>query len=278
MIICGDSLTVLPGIPDAYVDLIMTSPPYANRREWVYGGIPADKYVSWFMPIASELERVLKPTGSFVLNIKEHCEHGERHTYVLELIIAMRAQGWLWTEEYIWHKTTAMPGKWPNRFRDEWERILHFTRGRQFKMFQDEVMVPVQEDTIRRAYQGSPNDDIRTESKTGSKFGRRITNWQERELAYPSNVIMMSPQRNNRYHSAVFPEALPEWFIRLFTEVGDAVLDPFAGSGTTGVAAKCLGRRFILIDNKFEYCQVARRRLEGVQAPGKSFIELIKKE
>ena len=89
--------------------------------------------MEWFLPIADELQRVLKPTGTFVLNIKERVVKGERHTYVLELILAMRQRGWLWTEEFIWHKKNCYPGKWPNRFRDAWERLLQFNLQRKFK-------------------------------------------------------------------------------------------------------------------------------------------------
>ena len=127
-ILHSDCRTVLTQLPDACVDLIITSPPYADQRKHVYGGVHPDHYVEWFLPIAAELKRVLKPTGSFVLNIKERVVNGERHTYVLELILAMRQQGWLWTEEYLWHKKNCYPGKWPNRFRDAWERLLHFTK------------------------------------------------------------------------------------------------------------------------------------------------------
>lgn len=100
----GDCLDVLHSFDDEIFDLIVTSPPYADRRARTYGGVKPDQYVSWFLPRAAELRRVLKRTGSFVLNIKEKAEDGERHTFVLELILALRQNGWLWTEEYIWHK------------------------------------------------------------------------------------------------------------------------------------------------------------------------------
>src|SRR6201996_6697546 len=92
----GDSRTQLLKVQDNSVDLIVTSPPYADQRKSTYGGIHPDKYVEWFLPISKELLRVLKPTGTFVLNIKEKVLDGERSTYVMELIIAMRKQGWLW--------------------------------------------------------------------------------------------------------------------------------------------------------------------------------------
>jgi site-specific DNA-methyltransferase (adenine-specific)/site-specific DNA-methyltransferase (cytosine-N4-specific) len=112
-------------------------------KEKTYGGVSADKYVEWFTPIAKELLRVTKSSGSFVLNIKERAINGERHTYVIELILMMRKLGWLWTEEYIWHKKNSYPGKWPNRFRDSWERCIHFTKSKKFNMYQEEVMVPM---------------------------------------------------------------------------------------------------------------------------------------
>ena len=117
-LLTGDCREVLATVPDACVDLIVTSPPYADQRKQTYGGVPIDGYVEWFIPIARQLHRVLKPSGSFVLNIKERVANGERHTYVLELILALRKIGWLWTEEYVWHKRNCFPGKWPNRFRD----------------------------------------------------------------------------------------------------------------------------------------------------------------
>lgn len=110
----------------------MTSPPYADNRINSYGGISPDKYVDWFIPISKELLRVLKKDGTFILNIKEKIVNGERHTYVLDLIKRMREQGWLWTEEFIWHKKNSYPGKWPNRFRDSWERLLQFNKDKNF--------------------------------------------------------------------------------------------------------------------------------------------------
>jgi site-specific DNA-methyltransferase (adenine-specific) len=120
----GDCHAELKKLKSNSVDLIFTSPPYADSRVRTYGGIRPEKYVDWFLPISSELLRVLKPTGTFILNIKEKVVNGERHTYVIELILEMRKQGWLWTEEFIWHKKNSYPGKWPNRFRDSWERLL----------------------------------------------------------------------------------------------------------------------------------------------------------
>jgi site-specific DNA-methyltransferase (cytosine-N4-specific) len=108
----GDCLEVLPLFPNDSFDLIVTSPPYADSRLQTYGGIKPDEYVQWFLPRAKEMYRILKPEGTFILNIKEKVVRGERHTYVIELILALRQQGWLWTEEFIWHKKNSYPGKW----------------------------------------------------------------------------------------------------------------------------------------------------------------------
>jgi DNA modification methylase len=130
----GDCKERLAALESDSVDLIFTSPPYADQRKHTYGGVHPDQYVEWFMPIGAELLRVLRPTGTFVLNIKERVVEGERHTYVIDLIKALRGQGWLWTEEFVWHKKNSYPGKWPNRFRDAWERLLQFNKDKLFHM------------------------------------------------------------------------------------------------------------------------------------------------
>ena len=264
---CGDALEVLRDVSDDSVDLIVTSPPYAERRKSSYGGVHADVYVEWFLGISEELLRVLKPSGSFVLNIKEHAVKGERHPYVLELILALRRQGWLWTEEYMWHKKNSYPGKWPNRFRDSWERLLHFNKNRRFKMNQDEVMVPMGDWTSNRLGNLSETDRVRDESKVGSGFGKKIENWVGRDMAYPTNVLHMATECGNRSHSAAFPKSLPTWFIRLFTDPGDVVLDPFVGSGTTGIAAIELGRKAIGIEINHEFCEAINAQLSQPVQP-----------
>ncbi len=261
-IINGDCEFVLKFLPENSIDLIFTSPPYADQRTNTYGGIRPDKYVTWFIPKADEFLRILKPTGSFVLNIKERVVDGERHTYVLDLILEMRKHGWLWTEEYIWHKKNSHPGKWPNRFRDNWERLLHFTKQKRFSMYQDQVMVPVGDWAQSRLKNLSETDKKRDNSKVGSGFGKKIENWVGREFVYPNNVLYMATECYNQQHSAVFPVALPEWFIRLFTKPGDLVLDPFNGSGTTCVAAQQQNRDYIGIDTNQEYCELAIHRLQ----------------
>jgi site-specific DNA-methyltransferase (adenine-specific)/site-specific DNA-methyltransferase (cytosine-N4-specific) len=264
-VLLGDSKEVLQTLDNNSIDLIITSPPYADRRIHTYGGVKPENYVEWFLPISKQLLRVLKPDGTFILNIKEKAEDGERHTYVLELILAMRKQGWLWTEEFIWHKKNCYPGKWPNRFRDAWERVVQFNKTRDFKMYQEAVMVPVGDWAKNRLKRLSETDKTRDNSKSGSGFGKNISNWLNREYAYPSNVLHMATECNYKNHSAVFPEALPEWFIKLFTKEYDWVLDPFLGSGTTVKVARRMFRNSIGIEIVPEYYEMVKSEISPVQ-------------
>ncbi|MCU0419869.1 MAG: site-specific DNA-methyltransferase [Cyclobacteriaceae bacterium] len=261
----GDCKEIIKKIPDNSIDLIFTSPPYADQRKNTYGGVHPDKYVEWFLPISNELLRVLKPTGTFILNIKEKVTEGERSTYVMELILAMRRQGWFWTEEFIWHKKNSYPGKWPNRFRDSWERLLQFNRDKKFAMYQDEVMVPMGDWAKTRLRKLSETDKRRDDSRVGSGFGKNISNWVNRDKAYPSNVLHLATECSNKKHSAAFPEELPEWFIKLFTKPGDIVLDPFMGSGTTNIVAQKLKRNSIGIEIVKEYYNMVCEQIEPVK-------------
>lgn len=261
----GDSKEELRKLPDNSVDLIVTSPPYADQRKSTYGGISHDKYVDWFLPISEQLLRVLKPKGTFILNIKEKVVNGERSTYVMELIIAMRKQGWFWTEEFIWHKKNSYPGKWPNRFRDSWERLLQFNKDKHFNMYQEEVMVPTGDWAKSRLKKLSDTDKIRDNSKVGSGFGKNISNWLERDKAFPTNVLHLATECNNKNHSAAFPEELPEWFIKLFTKEKDVVLDPFMGSGTTLTVSNRMKRNSIGIEIVPEYYNMVRNQLNPIE-------------
>jgi site-specific DNA-methyltransferase (adenine-specific)/site-specific DNA-methyltransferase (cytosine-N4-specific) len=261
---------------DDSVEFIITSPPYADKRKRFYGSVHPDEYVNWFLPISQELKRILKSDGSFILNIKEHPRNGERDTYVLELILALKKQGWRWVEEYCWYKKNSYPGKWSNRFRDAWERCLHFTKNEKFNMYQDSVKVPIGDWSKKRFKSMSKNDYKRYLSSTNDSFSRNVSNWLDRKKVYPHNVIVFEEEHylsnviefatvcRNIKHSAPFPIELPTWFLKLFTRKNDIVLDPFIGSGTTAIAAMTLGRNYVGIELNQEHVKQAEDQIEAL--------------
>jgi len=265
--------------PNKSIDLIITSPPYAEKRKKSYGGTHPDKYVQWFLPISKELFRVLKDDGSFILNIKEHPKNGERETYVLELILEMKKQGWFWIEEYCWYKKNSFPGKWPNRFRDSWERCLHFTKKKDFKMYQDAVKVPIGSWAEKRFKSMREKDFVRYISKNNSHLARNVSNWLNRRKVFPHNVVVFEEEHrlylsnvfesavessSSTNHSAVFPIELPSWFMRLFSKEGDTILDPFMGSGSTAVAALLHKRNYLGTEVMPGYVKEANKNIQEV--------------
>ena len=258
----GDCLEVMRDkIDDDSIDLIVTSPPYADRRKNTYGGVSPDEYVNWFSPIAQQIKRVMKPTGSFILNIKEQCSDGERTLYVYDLVSHLKRElGFRWVDEFCWHKTKIVPSGHKNRFKDGWERIYHFTKEKHFKIDKTRVKVPAQPSTLKRLKTGEKRGDafdVRV-TTTGSNF-RMVTanaSGDENGMVFPSNVLTLSAVCHNTGHSAAFPTALPEWFIKILTDEGDMVLDPFVGSGTTYYVARHMGRVPIGIDIHKEYLDI----------------------
>jgi len=263
-LVLGDCLDVLGTIPSNSIDLIVTSPPYAEARKWAYNSPPASGYVEWFYPMGEELLRVLSPTGSFILNIKERVDNGQKQTYVLDLILALkRGIGWRWVEEYIWYKTNPFPGMWPHKLKDGWERLLHFSKTPDLKFYRDRVKQPIREATIQGNESRRKSVKAYEIGGTGSK--RTInTTTIIKDLALPSNVLVgavASSDAKGKKHPAVMPKWITAWFIRLMSDEGDMVLDPFCGSGTTLLAAKELNRHYIGIDLEEDYLRIAEERL-----------------
>jgi site-specific DNA-methyltransferase (adenine-specific) len=226
----------------ASVDLVVMAAPQARRASRHANEIDPDRYVEWFLPLSAQLLRVLSPRGSFVLNIKEAVIDGERHTYVFELILALRKQGWLWCEEYGWHKSKGDQPSSAHRLPDAWERCLHFTKQRAFKMNQEAVQVPMGTWAQSRLKSLSKADETRMNSAVGNAFGKRVGAWVGRSHAYPTNVL--HPSQTDQWSCAgmgLTPE-VARWFIKLFSDAGDVVLDPFAMSSVTVDAAQALGR------------------------------------
>lgn len=260
MIIHGYSEEELKKLPDNSVDLIITSPPYADRRKNTYGGISEDKYVEWFKPIAIEVKRVLKPTGSFFLNIKPHTNKGERSLYVFDLVIMLKRElGFRFTDEFTWTKL-GVPGKFKGRFKNAFEPVYHFTLQPEYTHNPYAVAEKAKEVSLKRYKRKACG-----ESKNGSGFAgmrKEITS----DLALPSNHLHI-PQKSNQHtiqknHSAVFPVELSTFFVKAFSNEGDIVMDIFGGSGTVAISCIDTNREFIIIEKELENIELIKKRVE----------------
>ena len=264
-IICGDARQVLKNYPDKSFNLIVTSPPYADARKSHYGSVRPDNYKDFFLTFHEEFWRVLADDGSFVLNIKDKVVAGKRHRYVWHTIEALSQQGWHCIDDYIWYKPNAMPGYWPNRLRDEWEYCFHLTKQKKFAMYQESIKKPIGCWAEKRLAKLTGKSAERHNSENNSGFGRDLRSWCDKDYVAPGNTVIVPLVGKNMGHPAVFPVGLPEFFIKLFTTEGDFVLDPFAGSGSTGIAAEQLNRSVVLIDAKQEYVDLMKERLNKKQ-------------
>jgi len=262
-IILGDCLNELKVFQDNSIDCIITSPPYAERRKNTYGGIPEEQYVEWFKPIAWEIKRVLKPTGSFFLNIKPHTDKGERSLYVFDLVLMLKRElGFKFVDEICWTKN-AFPGKLKGKFKNGFEPVYHFTKESPNTITFNPLAcgTPIKEESIARTFRkqcGAP--------KNGSGMtGMNTTNIRNLEFARPSNVINANNVSNQfslkQNHSATFPEKLVEFFVKSFTNEGDLVCDPFAGSGTTGLVCEKLNRNYIMIEKDSDNIELIKQRI-----------------
>lgn len=264
-IIQGDCKEVLKKFPEGYFNLIVTSPPYADARKNHYDSIYPDNFHEFFLQFHDELWRVLADDGSFVINIKDKVIDGQRHRYVWKTIMELNNKGWYSIDDYLWHKPNAMPGYWPNRLRDEWEYCFHLTKNKKFRMYQSHVKKPIGDWATKRLAKLNGKSTTRHNSENNSGFGRDLTNWVDKEYVLPGNAISVPVVGKNMEHPAVFPVGLPEFFIKLFTKEGDNVLDPFAGSGSTGIAALTNNRNVVLIDNKQDYIKIIKKRLAPLE-------------
>jgi site-specific DNA-methyltransferase (adenine-specific) len=255
-VIQGDCLEVLKTLPEDSVDLIITSPPYAEQRKDTYGGIPEDEYPDWMLHVARAAMRVLKPTGSLVINIKEHVNNGVRSPYVLKTTLLLATE-FYYVDEYIWEKTNPMPTGSKKRLKDGFERCLHFTKTLDYQFYPDALLTKSTSKYCGSNERRKNKGAFSTKNGSNMAMGRRITG----AMVRPSNVFTFPTSCTSINHPAVFPPELPSRFMQLLTKNGDIVLDPFMGSGTTGVVCKQLGRHYIGIESKAEYVALANKRI-----------------
>lgn len=256
MLYNDDCLKVLKELNSDSIDLIITSPPYAKQRD--YGGEDSDKYNDFIIPIFEQMKRVMKPNGNIVFNIKEHCNKGSRDLYVYKMIIEIVEKVELnFVDEFIWNKTNPFPTGSKKRLKDGFERIYHFTKTNNYKFFPNEVLVKSTSKWLESEKRRSNKSEHNVNNGSGMNMSKRIAS----DMVRPSNVLTMSTSNININHPAVFPDSLPEFFIKLMSEEGDFILDPFAGSGTTGVQALKLNRNIVMIEKNNEYFELMRSRL-----------------
>ncbi len=233
------------------VNGIFTSPPYAEQRKAQYGGVPVAEYVEWWEAVQANARENLAGDGSFFVNIKPHCENGERVLYVFDLVLAMRRRwGWRFVDELI-YKSNGVPGLFKNRFRNVFEPVYQFALTKDIK------------------WSPRPNEEKigRRKGIGYSSTGSGIQNHFEYDGdALPTNCIECNSAGNEtkdafNAHSAMFPVALPNFFIRAYSDLGDVWLDPFCGSGTVLVAAENNQRRGLGIEKMEKYCAVILERM-----------------
>jgi len=267
MILEGDCFELIKSQPDNSIDLIITSPPYADIVN--YGkNISIKKpneYVDWIIPLFNEIYRVLKPSGSFILNINDNCSNGVRNTFIYDLISTNNKQNKLKLyDTYIWHKRNGIPNGSPKRFRNNTEFIFHFVKDqKKLKFYMDRALQEPNPTYVKRLK--TPTND----------FGKVIDGMRVRApkkvrdtgLVRPDNVFRFSTagaaRDNHIKHPAPFHKELPSYFINLLTDENDLVLDVFAGIGTTGLACKELNREFIGYELNPKYVEFGNKRISG---------------
>lgn len=274
---CRDSSVVADLLAGCVINVAVTSPPYASQRKYDetsgFHPIHPDQYVGWFDAVQDNVQRHLADDGSWFVNIKEHCENGQRSLYVKDLTLAhVRQWGWLFVDEYAWtHGGT--PKAVQARFKNGWEPIFHFSRSRH-KFRPDNVRHQTKTDPVSWGGRHPSQNDGRGLQKgsnaalQGSSVGGKsihdavaasVDGW-----AYPSNSLSLGKNREALGHGAAYPVSLPSFFINAYSDEGDLVYDPFLGSGTTLIAADQLNRTCFGVEISPAYCDIIVERWQNL--------------
>ena len=248
----------MKSLPDNSIDVVISSPPYAEQRSDTYGGISEKDFPGWMAKIGEEIFRILKPSGSFVLNIKEHVRNGARSTYVLETVLVL-SKRFIWSDTFIWYKTNPFPTGSKKRLKDGFEYCYLFTKTKNHKFNPNEVLVQSTSKWIESEKRRKNRGAHPVKNGSGMNMSTRYIS----DMVRPSNVITLAVDTSNHAHPAVFPIGLPSFFIKLLTDEGDTVYDPFAGSGTTLLAAKQLNRHYVGTEINADYIPIIQKRLEN---------------
>src|SRR2546425_3055568 len=262
MLLVADALDVVAGLPSESVDLVVTSPPYDRKGKYRDGrAYGRDWYEGFFLKLTAEVHRVLAPHGSFVLNYRSRRTGSERGVLQYELVFLLREQGFLFAEDFVWGKPSPPPGRFNHFLKDAVEYCFQFAKTDDWQFFPEQCLTPARwdrKDVERRKKLAHNYERANAPSGQGRK---RVQAGPE--MVRPSTLLNFEPEflPNPAKHPARFPIALPDFFIRLMTKPGQLVLDPFAGTCTTAVAAERLGRRWLMAESDASYAQILPDRL-----------------
>jgi site-specific DNA-methyltransferase (cytosine-N4-specific) len=263
-------------LPDESVDLVMTSPPFALQRKKEYGNKDAHEYVEWLLPFTNEVFRLLKPTGSLVIDIGGTWKRGwpTRSLYQYQLLLRL-AEQFQFAQEFFWHNPAKLPSP------AEWVTVrrIRVTDAVNTVWWMSKTPFPKADNRrVLRPY----SDSMKNLIANGYKAKLRPSGWDiskkfqhDRGGSIPHNLIQISNTESNsayfrtckerglKPHPARFPQGLPDFFIKFLTDPGDVVLDIFSGSNTTGKSAEDLGRRWIASDINADYVEASRLRFSN---------------
>jgi DNA modification methylase len=263
VLVCGDSrddadvARLMAGVKST---IAVTSPPYASQRTYDessgFRPIPPDDFVAWFEAVQRNVRAHMVEAGSWFVNIKAHAEDGQRHLYVNDLLTThVRSWGWRFVDEICWYKR-SLPGVWPDRLRNDWEPVFHFATAKGFPF--NPLDVGHTSKGVRRYAKGQakPSSGNIGIEKGGSPIVEGV--------ARPGNVVEVKVGGSDASvnHSAAFPPALPEFFIKAYSDKGDVIYDPFCGSGSTLMAAHRQKRMGMGMEISPAYVDVIVARLE----------------
>jgi DNA modification methylase len=272
----GNALDVLPTLPANSVALVMTSPPFALRRKKAYGNVTAAEYVDWFWPFARAIHRVLRPDGSFVMDLGGAWNPGSgtRSLFPYQLILRL-ADLFFLAQDFYWFNPSRLPtpAEWVTirrtRVKDAVNTIWWLSKTAEPQADNRRVLKPYSKSMKRLLRDGYQPAMRPSQHEIGPHFRK------DNGGAIPPNLLIIPNTRSQDdylrrcreavlpIHPARFPVDLPDFFIRFLTRPGQVVLDPFAGSNVTGQVAEALHRRWISIEINPEYVAGSRYRFRA---------------